>query len=120
MDHKELNVWKESICLVELAYQYVSKFPQSELFGLSNQMRRCAVSIPSNIAEGEGRNSDTDRLRFLGIARGSLAELETQVIIAQRLRLTEDSSQDLLDQIIIVQKLLNGFITYLHNKNNNE
>lgn len=103
---------------MELAYSYVSKFPQSELFGLSNQMRRCAVSIPSNIAEGEGRNSDTDRLRFLSIARGSLCELETQVIISERLHMTTDNPQDLLDQIDVVGKMLNGLMNHLKNKAN--
>lgn len=120
MIHTDLKVWKESLCLVELTYNYVSKFPQSELFALSSQMRRCAVSIPSNIAEGEGRNSDTDRLRFLCIARGSLSELETQVIIAQRLNMTTDDPKDLIDQIEVVGKMLNGLINHLRQKSNNE
>ena len=82
--YKELVVWQKSMALVTAVYQISSKFPQSELFGITNQMRRSAISIPSNIAEGFGRNSSQDYLRFLYIARGSLYEMETQIQIASR------------------------------------
>jgi len=83
--HHELLVWQESIRFVETVYKVTSVFPGAEKFGLVSQMQRAAVSVPSNIAEGAGRGSDKEFLRFLYIARGSLCELETQLLIAQRL-----------------------------------
>ena len=82
MNHKNLDVWKKSIALVKDVYNITKGFPDDEKFGIVNQIRRAAVSIPSNIAEGCGRCSDKELLRFLDIANGSLAELETQLIIA--------------------------------------
>ena len=75
--HKDLDVWKLSIQLVKNIYQLTSKFPSEEKFGLVAQIRRAAVSIPSNISEGEARNSDKDYIRFLYISLGSLSEIET-------------------------------------------
>ena len=83
--HVRMDVWKESVALVCRIYEISSRFPGDERFGLTSQMRRSAISIPSNIAEGAARGSDRDFLRFLYIARGSLAELETQIIIATQL-----------------------------------
>ena len=80
--YQDLEVWKLAINLVKEVYQITTKFPSSENFGLTNQIRRAAVSIPSNIAEGQGRNSSKEFRQFLGIAMGSMAELETQLIIA--------------------------------------
>lgn len=82
--HKNLDVWCISIDLVDVIYDLTEAFPETEQYGLSSQMRRCAVSIPSNIAEGCGRNNKGELVHFLGIAKGSLAELETQTIIAHR------------------------------------
>ena len=83
--HKDLDVWKLSIQLVKDIYQLSSKFPSEEKFGLVAQIRRAVVSIPSNIPEGEARNSDKDYIRFLYISLGSLSEIETQLIIAEEL-----------------------------------
>ena len=82
--YKELEVWQLSITLADVIYELTSTFPREELYGLSQQMRRCAVSIPSNIAEGSARSGTKELLQFISIALGSLAELETQLIIAQR------------------------------------
>jgi len=83
--HKDLDVWKLSIQLLKDIYQLTSKFPSEEKFGLVAQIRRAVVSIPSNIPEGEARNSDKDYIRFLYISLGSLSEIETQLIIAEEL-----------------------------------
>lgn len=81
--YKELIVWQKAIELVKLVYSLTKSFPESETYGLASQMRRAAVSIPSNIAEGQTRRTSADFARFLGISHGSLAELETQMIIAR-------------------------------------
>jgi len=83
--YRSLLVWQKSVDFVVLVYRLLGRFPKNEQYGLSSQMQRAAVSIPSNIAEGKERQSDRDFARFLAIALGSLAELETQLLIAQRL-----------------------------------
>ena len=83
--HRDLTAWREAMDLVELVYQATADFPKAELFGLTSQIRRSAVSVPSNIAEGSARNSPRELLHFLGISCGSLAELETQLELAARL-----------------------------------
>ena len=83
--YKELTVWSEGIVLVEQIYQVCNRFPKHEMYGLASQMQRAAVSVPSNIAEGHQRGSTREFLQFIGIALGSLAELQTQTIIAQKL-----------------------------------
>ena len=83
--HRDLNVWKKSITLVKDVYVQTKSFPNEELYGLTSQLRRAAVSIPSNIAEGFARNSDKELLRFLSIALGSASELETQIIICNEI-----------------------------------
>jgi four helix bundle protein len=83
---KDLRVWHEAMELVSDVYRLTLTFPKYELYGLGQQMRRAAVSIPSNIAEGKGRNSNRDLSRFLLTARGSLLELHTQILVAQRLQ----------------------------------
>jgi four helix bundle protein len=80
--HENLEVWKQAMRLVKSVYEMTALFPVEERYGLSQQMRRAAVSIPSNIAEGAGRNGTREFLNFVGIARGSLAELETQMQLA--------------------------------------
>jgi four helix bundle protein len=84
--YKDLVVWQKSITLVKLVYQLTATFPNDERFGLISQMRRAAVSIPSNIAEGQARRTTPDFIRFLSMAEGSLAELNTQIVIAMELK----------------------------------
>ena len=84
-NHKDLIVWQKSMALVRRLYEVTRAFPQEELFGLTSQMRRAAVSIPSNIAEGYGRIYDKERINFLSIALWSASELETQLIISNDL-----------------------------------
>lgn len=83
--YRDLIIWQKSVVLVTKIYSVTGSFPPSEIYGLTNQLRRCSVSIPSNIAEGYGRNSTADYKRFLQIAVGSLYELQTQVQIALNL-----------------------------------
>ena len=109
--HKELNVWKKSMQLVTLIYQYTKTFPKEELYGLASQMRRAAVSIPSNIAEGYGRISDKELLHFLYIALGSSSELETQIIIANNLTfLAEAEHKQLLELNEEIIRMLTSLI----------
>jgi four helix bundle protein len=84
--YQELIVWQKAMDLVVLTYQTTTSFPREEQFGLTIQLRKAAISIPSNIAEGQGRNTPGDFLHFLAVARGSLQEVETQIIIAERLQ----------------------------------
>jgi four helix bundle protein len=96
--HKELKVWQKSMNFVTLIYRQTKSFPKEEMFGLVSQMRRAAVSVPSNIAEGYGRFSDKELFHFLHIALGSLTELETQLIISKNLEfISETESQQLLE-----------------------
>jgi four helix bundle protein len=88
----ELRVWQEAVALVTEVYRFTAAFPKEEVFALTSQMRRAAISIPSNIAEGAARNTDREFLQFLSIARGSLSELETQVIISRNLSYANDVS----------------------------
>jgi four helix bundle protein len=112
-----LIVWQKAVDLVLKVYEATDCFPQKEVFGLTNQLRRAAVSIPSNIAEGQGRNSNRDFLRYLSMARGSLQELETQLLIASRLGFLTDSYKDELVEIIAdTGRLLNGLSRSLRDK----
>ena len=88
-DYRDLHIWQGAMRLVKAVYSATSTFPSSEIYGLTNQIRRAAVSVPSNIAEGHGRENDGDFRRFLAIARGSLAELQTQLILSGELGLAE-------------------------------
>ena len=111
-NHKDLEVWKKSMDLVSNIYKITESFPNKELYGLTNQIRRAAVSIPSNIAEGAARNSKKEFIQFLYISLGSLSELETQIIIASRLEYL-NNLDTLSDDLKFVQKLINGLIYYL-------
>lgn len=103
---KELKVWQKSIDLAVKVYEISAKFPSDERFGLISQTRRCAVSIPSNISEGAGRNTKGEFKQFLGIANGSSYELQTQLIIANKLDfIDEKSTEEILDNIDEIQKM---------------
>jgi len=105
MTHKDLEVYKHSLDLVEQIYQLTASFPSSENFGLTSQLRRASVSLPSNIAEGSSRGSTKDFIRFLNMASGSLAEIETQLIIAERIGYIT-FAEDLKTSIITIRKML--------------
>lgn len=111
--YTELNVWQQARKLVVDIYKLGKNFPKEEQYGLVSQMRRCAVSIPSNIAEGCGRNHKKDSLQFFFISRGSIYELETQLYLSSDLGfIDQHNCDDLLQQLETVRKLLNGFIRY--------
>jgi four helix bundle protein len=113
--YRDLIAWQKAMDLVVAVYQATEPFPQREMFGLTNQSRRAAVSIPSNIAEGQGRGSTKDYVHFLRIARGSLQELETQLILAERLGyLAEPLLQSLLSQSCEVSRIVAGLIRSLN------
>ena len=112
-EYKDLDVWKEARALVNRVYDLTKTFPKEELFALTNQIRRCAISVPSNIAEGCGRNTPKGTLAFLYISRGSLFELETQFYLALDQKYIDIQDFDILnDKIQTCRKLLNGFINY--------
>ncbi|WP_240345206.1 four helix bundle protein [Flavobacterium sp. CLA17] len=113
MEYSKLGVWLEARKLVNLLYDSSKLFPKEELFALTNQMRRAAISIPSNIAEGCGRQTSKETIHFLHISRGSLYELETQYYLALDQRYIDESNFKIaLEQIQTCKKLLNGFINY--------
>ncbi|MBQ7453608.1 MAG: four helix bundle protein [Selenomonadaceae bacterium] len=113
-DHKDLIVWQKSMDLLVEVYRLVKKLPKEETYALSDQMRRAAVSIPSNIAEGRGRSSEKDYLRFLFIARGSSAELETQLLVCVRLDyINEPEIETALNLCSEVGRMLNAMISKL-------
>ncbi len=100
-NHKELRVWQASMRLVQEVYTLTSTFPKEELFGLSSQMRRAVVSVPSNIAEGSARNGTKELIHFLSIASGSLSELDTQLELTKMLGYSNDVTkiQATLDEV---------------------
>jgi four helix bundle protein len=107
--YQELIAWQKAMDLVVRVYEVTEAFPPKELFALTNQLRRAAVSIPSNIAEGQGRQTTRDFLRYLSIARGSLQEVETQILIAFRLGYVKEPSQaQLIERISEVGRLVSG------------
>ena len=113
--HKDLDVWKKAMELAERLYLLTGKFPKEEQFGLVAQIRRSAVSIPSNIAEGAARNSNKEFIQFLYVALGSLSEVETQLLLAQRLKLVNEAT--VFDDIESIRKMLLGLIRFLKGKN---
>ena len=115
--YRDLVAWNKAMELVTEIYRVTHTFPKEELFGLISQLRRAAVSIPSNIAEGKGRLSKGEFWQFLGIARGSLTELETQILIAQNLSYLDKSEvKRLLTMVEEVGKVLNGLISAVKNQ----
>jgi len=113
--YRDLKAWQKAMQLVTAIYASTQEFPKAETYGLTGQMRRAAVSIPSNIAEGQGRRLEGDFQHFLRNARGSLLELETQVLIAQNLRyLSQVQAEPLLALCSEVGRILNGLIGSIH------
>lgn len=102
---KELKIWQKAMDLTTEIYQLSDDFPKEEKYGLTSQIRRSAVSIPSNIAEGAGRNSNKEFAHFLGVSNGSAYELQTQLLIAKNLNLINVSLDHLLDQLDQIQKM---------------
>ncbi|MBU0580394.1 MAG: four helix bundle protein [Candidatus Margulisbacteria bacterium] len=113
--HKDFDVWKESVDLVTRVYKITKSFPKAEMYGLILQIRKSAVSIPSNIAEGAARNSDKEFLQYLYISLGSLSELETQLIISKNLEYLK-KEDTIFEQVVTIRQMLLGLIKYLNPK----
>ena len=112
--YRDLIVWQKAMNLVTLVYKLTNDFPKDEKFGLTSQIKRCSVSIPSNIAEGYGRNYTKDYSRFLQIARGSLFECQTQLEIGVNLGFTKSEQIEPINQLSIeIEKMLNSLIIKL-------
>jgi four helix bundle protein len=112
--HRDLIVWQKAMSLVEVVYEATAVFPKFEIYGLTSQIRRAVVSVPANIAEGQGRRLPKEYLYFLANARGSLLELDTHVEIALRLKyLTKEQHVRLFAQLEEVGKILNGLMRSL-------
>ena len=119
-DYKELQVWHKAIDLVVEIYKISKLLPKEEVYGISDQLRRSAVSIPSNIAEGQSRNSVKEFIQFLSIARGSLAELETQLLICIKVNmLSEDNIADAQNITTEVGKMIKGLMNKLNSQQTN-
>ncbi len=115
LKHRNLEVWKRAIALAEQIYKITKNFPADERFALTDQIRRAVISVPSNIAEGSGRQTAKDFANFLSIARGSLAEIDAQLVVAQRLGYVSDIN-DVTNEIVQLSKMLNAFTTNLRSK----
>jgi four helix bundle protein len=117
--YRELDVWMHSRQMVRDVYELTKSFPREEQFGLTSQLRRAAVSVPSNIAEGCGRNHYKDSIQFFFHARGSLYEIETQILLSADLGFTNDkSAESILNKVESCKRLLNGFINYFERRAN--
>lgn len=118
-NYKNLIVWQKSVQLVKLIYKLTGKFPSDEKFGITSQMRRAVVSIPSNIAEGQARRTTKDYIRFVSTAEGSLAELETQLIISIELEFCSKTETKIcFDLMLEIRKMLNALRISLTKKLN--
>lgn len=107
----DLQAWKEGHKLVIMIYEVTKKFPKEEIFGLVNQLRRCAVSITSNIAEGFGRQGSKEKIQFYFVARGSVIELQNQIVVARDVGyISNQEFKEVADQSVTVHKLVNGLI----------
>jgi len=115
--HKDLIVWQKGILLCKVVYKATEEFPKSEIYGITSQMRRSAVSIPSNIAEGRSRKTTKDFLHFLSIALGSASELETQIEIAKELSFLPEQNYIKINQLLAeVSKMIMGLVKKLDAK----
>lgn len=118
--HETLEVWKKAIDFVVMVYERTKAFPQDERFGLTSQLRRAAVSIPANLAEGAARHSNNEFLRFISIAQGSCSEVETELLIAYRLGYLSGSDyQNTKDFADSIGKMLIGLAKHLRNRSTN-
>ena len=116
-NYSDLIAWRKTTDFVELVYKATAQFPKTEVYGLTNQLRRAAVSVPSNIAEGQGRGSANDFRRFLSISHGSLREVETQILISKRLHfLTDAQAERVISLAGEVGRLINGLSDSLEGK----
>ena len=114
-DFRQLKVWKEAVAFASSVYALTDNFPKSEMYGITNQIRRASVSISSNIAEGAGRNTDKDFQRFLGYAKGSCYELETQLLISGNLGYAEQQEIDqLMNELKNIEKKIYNLIRSLN------
>jgi four helix bundle protein len=112
--HRDLIAWQKAMDVVVAVYQVSKKFPKDELYGLTSQLRRAAVSVPANIAEGQGRRSKAEYCQFLGHARGSLLEVDTHLEIALRLEyLNEEEYSQIQERLREVGRILNGLLRSL-------
>lgn len=115
--YQDLDVWKQSRTLVKQVYELTRLFPKDELYGMTSQIRRATISVPSNIAEGCGRSHVKESLQFFFVARGSLYEMETQILLAFDLEwITQAQMDDTIKQVTRCKKLLNGFIKYFQGR----
>ncbi len=115
--HKKLKAWQEAITLVRIVYEVTASLPSEERYGLVSQMRRAAISVPSNIAEGAARQSNKESIQFYSIARGSLSELDTQLELCKVLNLLDTTRMSLsLNQLNQVDALLSGLIRFKKGK----
>ena len=112
--HKNLDIWNLGIELVEEIYRITANFPKEEIYSLTSQVRRAAISIPSNISEGAARNSRKEFIQFLYVSLGSLSELETQLIISEKLGYIKDYNS-VSEKVEILRRKLLNFIKYLKN-----
>jgi four helix bundle protein len=113
--YRDLIVWQKAMQMVTCIYQLTGDFPKNELYGLTSQIRRCAISIPSNIAEGYGRNSTDDYLRFLNISRASLYELQTQLEISSNLNfLVKVDFEKIYEATREIERMLSSLITKIN------
>ena len=117
MTHKDLEVWKKSMDLVEDVYKLMKQLPENEKYGLISQIKRSSISIPSNIAEGAARASTKEFIRYLDIATGSLSELETQLLLVKRLGFS-NNNESLEEQLNSIGKMLYGLKLSLKKKIN--
>jgi four helix bundle protein len=115
--YKDLELWQVSMNFVTEIYKLTKGFPKEELYGLTSQIRRCVISIPSNIAEGASRKGTKEFIQFLWIANGSLSEFETQIEIAQKLGYL-DSIEIVIERVKHIRKMMHGLIHSLENKIN--
>jgi four helix bundle protein len=118
--YRDLRVWQEAMTLAEMCYHLTKTFPKEEAYGMTSQIRRASASVPANIAEGYGRESRAEYIRFLQIAQGSLKEVETHLILSERVGLTySEAAAETLQQCETVGKMLRSLIRSLQGRMGN-